>query len=178
MPHLIRVLEDDHQKIRSVCEGLKSACAVPVENRDDSFCWENFEILKKILRSHSEAEEAALYDLFEDDAVPHQSNLRDLSLEGYEEHSLMNLMLEHMDRHRQIDDVWKAQLTVLSELLDHHLDEEEKDFFPKVKSALDDGQLRDIAVIYITERDDLLNSYEDEERPSKGIRDGVSSAHP
>lgn len=178
MPHLIRVLEDDRRKIRSICEGLKNACAAPFENRDEGFCWENFEILKKILRSHSEAEEAALYDLFEDGAVPHQSNLRDLSLEGYEEHSLMNLMLEHMDKHHQIDDVWRAQLTVLTELLDRHLDKEEKNFFPKVKSALDDGQLRDLAVVYITERDDLMNSYEDEERPTKTIPGGVSTAHP
>lgn len=60
----------------------------------------------------------------------------DLILESFEEHAMAEIGLERLLRADPLDPRFKAKVTVLEELILHHVEEEEKELFPKVEKAL------------------------------------------
>ena len=50
-------------------------------------------------------------------------------LEAYEEHHVVKLVLAELPRVNPEDERFEAKMTVLSELVEHHADEEEKEMF-------------------------------------------------
>jgi hemerythrin superfamily protein len=57
-------------------------------------------------------------------------------LESVEEHHAVVWMLSELGGLDPSDETYKAKMTVLMENVRHHVEEEEQDFFPKVRSAL------------------------------------------
>jgi hemerythrin superfamily protein len=53
--------------------------------------------------------------------------------EALEEHHVVDLVLEELPRVRPDDDRFHAKITVLSELVDHHVQEEERDMFRRAQ---------------------------------------------
>jgi len=68
----------------------------------------------------------------------------DLVDESYEEHSMAELALKRLLRTEPGDPLFKARATVLKELIEHHVEEEEKELFPAVEKALDAAALDDL----------------------------------
>lgn len=60
----------------------------------------------------------------------------DLVLESFEEHSVAEIALKRALATDPEDDSFDARVTVLKELIEHHVEEEEKELFPKVEKAL------------------------------------------
>ncbi|MDP9001657.1 MAG: hemerythrin domain-containing protein [Myxococcota bacterium] len=60
----------------------------------------------------------------------------DLVLESYEEHSLAELGLKRLLATATNDDSFEARVTAVKELIEHHVEEEEEDLFPKVDKKL------------------------------------------
>jgi hemerythrin superfamily protein len=54
----------------------------------------------------------------------------DLVNESYEEHSVAELALKRLLRTSPQDPLFKARVTVLKELIEHQVEEEEEDLFP------------------------------------------------
>jgi hemerythrin-like domain-containing protein len=50
-------------------------------------------------------------------------------LEAYEEHHVVKLLLAELPRVNPEDERFEAKMTVLSELVEHHVEEEEKEMF-------------------------------------------------
>lgn len=65
-----------------------------------------------------------------------------LVLESYEEHALAEMALKRLLATDPGDDAFQARVTALKELIEHHVKEEEKELFPRVKKAFDDAELR------------------------------------
>ena len=65
-----------------------------------------------------------------------------LVLESYEEHALAEMALKRLLATDPDDIAWKARVTALKELIMHHVEEEEKELFPKVQKALDEETMR------------------------------------
>ncbi|HYT91265.1 MAG TPA: hemerythrin domain-containing protein [Gemmataceae bacterium] len=65
----------------------------------------------------------------------------EMVLEAYEEHHVVKLILAELPRVNPEDERFEAKMTVLSELVEHHADEEEKEMFKSAqklgKDALD-----------------------------------------
>jgi hemerythrin-like domain-containing protein len=61
---------------------------------------------------------------------------RDLVNESYEEHSVAELALKRLLRTPPQEELFKARATVLKELIEHHVKEEEEELFPAVEKAL------------------------------------------
>jgi hemerythrin superfamily protein len=61
----------------------------------------------------------------------------DLINEAYEEHSLAELGLKRLLDTKPKDEAFKARVTAVKELIQHHVEEEEEDLFPKVDKKLD-----------------------------------------
>ena len=53
----------------------------------------------------------------------------EMVLEAYEEHHVVKLVLAELPRVNPEDERFEAKMTVLSELVEHHADEEEKEMF-------------------------------------------------
>ena len=60
--------------------------------------------------------------------------VEDLIDEAFEEHHVVDLVLAELPRVNPRDDRFVAKMTVLSELVDHHVKEEESDMFKRAQA--------------------------------------------
>jgi hemerythrin superfamily protein len=67
-------------------------------------------------------------------------------LESYEEHHVADLLVMELLPMSPQDERFEAKTTVLIESVTHHIEEEEQDWFPKVREGLSRTQLRDLGV--------------------------------
>ena len=65
-------------------------------------------------------------------------------LESYEEHHVADVLVVELSGMKPDDERFTAKTTVLIENVTHHMDEEEQDWFPKVREGLGRKQLQEI----------------------------------
>ena len=65
-------------------------------------------------------------------------------LESYEEHHVADLLVVELAALKPDDERFTAKTTVLIENVRHHIEEEEQEWFPKVREGLTRTQLREI----------------------------------
>jgi hemerythrin superfamily protein len=65
-------------------------------------------------------------------------------LEGLEEHHVVKILLKELDGMPATDERFVAKMTVLTEIVRHHVEDEEKDLFPQVRNALTRPQLDEL----------------------------------
>ena len=63
-------------------------------------------------------------------------DLEDDILESYEEHHVADVLVIELSQMSPEDERFEAKTTVLIENVTHHMDEEEQDWFPKVRDGL------------------------------------------
>ncbi len=61
---------------------------------------------------------------------------KDMVLESFEEHAIAELALKRLLASAPNDQAFTAKAMVLKELIEHHVEEEEEDLFPKVEKKL------------------------------------------
>jgi hemerythrin superfamily protein len=71
-------------------------------------------------------------------------DLEDDVLESYEEHHVADVLCFELATMTPDDERFDAKVTVLIENVTHHIEEEEKEWFPKVREGLGRNQLQDI----------------------------------
>jgi hemerythrin superfamily protein len=92
------------------------------------------------LVAHTFVENEVMYPRVQD-ALP---DLEDDVLESYEEHHVADVLCQELWKLDASDERFDAKMTVLIENVRHHIEEEEGDWFPKVRDGLDRATLRDI----------------------------------
>jgi len=70
--------------------------------------------------------------------------LEDDVLESYEEHHVADVLVMELVPMSPSDERFEAKATVLIENVTHHIEEEEQEWFPKVREGLTRTQLREI----------------------------------
>jgi hemerythrin superfamily protein len=70
--------------------------------------------------------------------------LEDDILESYEEHHVADVLILELSVLDPEDERFEAKTTVLIESVTHHIDEEEQDWFPKVRDGLTRAQLQQL----------------------------------
>jgi hemerythrin superfamily protein len=94
------------------------------------------------LEAHTTIEEelfyAAVRDLGTDKA-------KEMVAEALEEHHVVKLVLRELPQVDPKDERFEAKMTVLSELVEHHADEEEEEMF-KTAQKIGDDELKDLGV--------------------------------
>ena len=71
-------------------------------------------------------------------------DLEDDVLESYEEHHVADVLAMELTSMSPSDERFRAKMTVLMENVTHHMDEEEQDWFPKVRAGLGRKQLTEL----------------------------------
>ena len=79
------------------------------------------------LKIHTKIEEEIFYPAVREIGTSKAEELVD---ESYEEHHVVDLVLAELPKVDPEDERFAAKMTVLSELVEHHADEEEKEMFP------------------------------------------------
>jgi len=101
------------------------------------------EIVEK-LTLHASIEEEIFYPAFREEAGGTQK-VEDSVLEAYEEHHVVKLLLEEIAEADPKDENFDAKMTVLKEIVEHHVEEEEGEMFPAAEKKLGDERLEELA---------------------------------
>lgn len=131
----IVLLKKDHQEIRKLFRDFEGAGENATTRRG--------QIVKKIielLTVHTYIENEVMYPQVRE-LLP---DLEDDVLESYEEHHVADVLVTELYGMRSTDERFKAKTTVLIESVTHHMDEEEQDWFPKVRDGLGRKALQEI----------------------------------
>ena len=142
-------LHEDHQTFKEL---TKDAC----EGSTSSSRAAAFKKLKPLLVAHARAEEAVVYAAL---VKKHRSSdSRDYGNEGFVEHTLVDALVAQMSATRPAgaSDLWKARAKVLREMLEHHIDEEEKEVFEELGEHFSDEHRARMAEDFATRKASLL----------------------
>jgi hemerythrin-like domain-containing protein len=71
-------------------------------------------------------------------------DVEDDVLESYEEHHVADVLVMELSMMKPDDERFTAKTTVLIENVEHHIEEEEEEWFPKVRSGLGRKTLQEI----------------------------------
>jgi hemerythrin superfamily protein len=122
----VSILTADHKKVKKLFkdfEGLK-------ESGSDA---EKEELVAEIcqeLTIHADAEEQIFYP-----AAREGIEESDLLDEAEVEHASVRELVSQLESMSADDDLYDAKVKVLAEYVDHHVEEEQNEIFPKVKKA-------------------------------------------
>ena len=129
MTNIINLLKKDHKNVKKLLDDT-------IKNRDTS----KYPQIQKELRIHMEGEENLLYPKTRKQAT-------DLTLEAYEEHDLVKKELKDIDNLNINDEHWIPKMKVVKDLIEHHVEEEEEEYFPESEKILGNSQLEKLGQI-------------------------------
>lgn len=128
-------LKNDHKDIRTLFtqfEGL-GATATATKGRV-------VDRIIELLTVHTYIENEVMYPRVRE-LLP---ALEDDILESYEEHHVADVLVMELAAMKPTDERFTAKTTVLIESVRHHMEEEEQDWFPKVRDGLGRKALQEI----------------------------------
>lgn len=133
------LLKKDHREVKHLFQRIEEC----LENQQYSEAEATFEELRMELTAHAKAEQESFYEpLF---LLSREKEGKDLAWEGEEEHHVIALLLNELSRMEIDDGSWKAKVKVLSEIVDHHVQEEEGDIFKEAKKCFSNAEAQKIA---------------------------------
>ena len=130
----LTLLKDDHDKVKGMLAKLDKTT-----ERAEVTRTEGLQALKQELTIHETIEEEILYP-----ALKEFAKTRDIALEAYEEHHVVDAILAELEQTPVDDETWAAKLTVMKENLEHHIEEEEDEMFKQARQVMNEGDLSEL----------------------------------
>ncbi len=130
----ISMLRDDHDRMRNLLSRLESTTERGVKTRTELFA-----TIKGELTVHEIIEEEIFYP-----ELKAHPKAKDIVLEGYEEHHVVDLVMGELEDLPVEDETWGAKAEVMRENVEHHMEEEEGDMFKVARSVFDRAELEDL----------------------------------
>lgn len=128
----LELLKEDHEKVSALFEEVKAT-------EDEGKHKELFEKIKTELETHTHIEETILYPEF----LKHEE-LKDIVLEGIEEHKQVKTLIREIQNLADGSEKFDAKLKVMGENVEHHVEEEETDMFPKAEKVYSESELEEL----------------------------------
>ena len=126
------LLMKDHKTVASLFEQVK---ATDKEERHLQL----FEQIKTELETHTHIEETIFYP-----TIRQYDELKDLVLEGLEEHKQVKTLIREIGNLVDGSEKLDAKLKVMGENVEHHVEEEENEMFPKVRQVMNNRDLEEL----------------------------------
>ena len=130
----IAMLKADHDNVKSLLEDLESTTERGVKTRAELFA-----TIKGELTVHEIIEEEIFYP-----ALKSHPKAKDIVLEGYEEHHVVDLLMRELEDLDVTDESWGAKALVMKENIEHHIEEEEGEMFKQARQVFDRQELVDL----------------------------------
>jgi hemerythrin-like domain-containing protein len=131
----IVMLKDDHKEILQAFKDFENAGEDAVKTKGGLV-----DRIIELLTVHTYIENEVMYPRVRE-LVP---DLEDDVLESYEEHHVADVLVMELVAMKPTDERFDAKTTVLIENVRHHIEEEESEWFPKVREALGRKALQEI----------------------------------
>jgi len=128
------LLKQDHEKVKKLMEEIDSTTERGVKTRNELFTR-----FKQEMTVHERIEEEIFYP-----RLTEQAKTKDIALEGYEEHHVVDMVMAELDDVPYDDERWGAKFTVMKENVEHHIEEEEGEMFKLARQALDSDELAEL----------------------------------
>lgn len=133
----IQLLKNDHQAVKGLLEELAQTTSRAVKRRTA--------LLKEIqvnLQAHTTIEEEIFYPAFRDAGSKEEAKMY---FEALEEHrAAEDLVLPDLINTQPDSEQFSGRAKVLKELIEHHIQEEEKEMFKQAKQLLDKNELQEL----------------------------------
>lgn len=145
---VLEAIVKHHDILRECIHVLKSEEATNTKKRNQ------LEKFITWLRMHIYAEQETLYE-----AVREIEDLKHFALEGQEEHDIADALMVQLSALEYFDnwnDEMASKAKVLAELMEQHLDDEEREFFPEVRKYMIPAELESMRELYAQKCDSYL----------------------
>jgi hemerythrin-like domain-containing protein len=129
----IQVLKGEHEKAK---QGFSDIQAASPDQRAQ--LWAK---LEPELKVHEEIEDAALYRPVARDAGSQDETLKEWQAHHLEEVSEAEALIQEIRGLDPVGDDWIEKVEELQETLEHHIEEEEGDIWPRIEQSWDRAKL-------------------------------------
>ena len=143
----IDLLESQHREVEKLFSQIEKA-------KDSDKKTQLFEQIADKLAIHAAIEEHQFYPAVK------AKRTEDILLESLEEHVAMKRTLADILKIDAEDETFDAKVKVLKEQVEHHVGEEEKELFPKVKKLLSADELDALEQQMVAEQEELIEAGE------------------
>jgi len=130
-PSATELLKTQHEEVKTLFKRIEKASTRAAKTK-------YFDELAANLAAHDAIEREIFYP-----ACEKAMGMTDLLGEALVEHGVVEFSLYQADQARKDKD-FEFKCKVLSEIVEHHVEEEEEDFFPKVEKALGKQKLQEL----------------------------------
>lgn len=130
---VFELIKEAHRKVETLFTEIESTDG---SKKLDQY----FNQLYKELNVHAQAEELTFYPTMRD-----HEDLKELVNEAEEEHTEVKVMLEQIKSLDATSSEFKAKISELKDAVQHHVQEEENEVFPKVRQSVNDEELKQLA---------------------------------
>jgi hypothetical protein len=144
----LSLLKEDHDKVKKMLTELDSTTERGVNTRAELFAK-----VKHELEIHEAIEEEIFYP-----ALKEHPKAKEIVLEGYEEHNVVDMVMHEIDGLPYEDETWGAKLTVMKENVEHHIEEEEGEMFKQARQVFDKDELEELGERMSARKKDLMTA--------------------
>ena len=142
----IAMLKQDHDKVKKILGELDATTERGVKTRQELFAKVKLE-----LEVHESVEEEIFYP-----ALKEHPKMKDLVLEAYEEHHVVDMVMAEIVDVPLDDETWGAKLTVMKENVEHHIEEEEDEMFKQARQVFSTEELVELGDRMQVRKEQLL----------------------
>jgi hemerythrin superfamily protein len=148
MPNAITMLKSDHATVKRLMRELNETNERATKQREALVAQ-----IERELKMHAQLEEEIFYPAFK--AAARGSEAEDLFYEAAEEHHIVDMVLPALKAANPKSHEFKAKAKVLSDLLEHHIKEEETQMFKEARDLFGDDQLRELGDMMQARKDTI-----------------------
>src|SRR5262249_38699693 len=133
------LLKKDHAAVKKLFQGFEHA------GERDKRKQEIFQQIRESLDRHARIEEEIFYPAMREATEARKDEEgTDLVLEAQQEHHVVKTLLSELDGMAAADEDFDAKMKVLQENVEHHIEEEEQEMFPRSERELGDERLQEL----------------------------------
>jgi hemerythrin HHE cation binding domain-containing protein len=130
----LTLLKNDHEELKKHLEAGEDTTERAVKSRA-----EILDTVSTLLMAHERIEEEIFYP-----ALKEHPNAKDIVLEGYQEHHVVDVLVDELQDLVENDERWGAKFTVLKENIEHHVEEEEGEMFDAARKVFSERELEEL----------------------------------
>ena len=130
----ISLLKADHDKVKKILSDGEETT-----ERDEATRTDLFAKIKAEMLIHERIEEEIFYP-----ALKSHPKAKDIVLEGYEEHHVVDEIMGELEALPVTDETWGAKFKVMKENIEHHIEEEEGEMFKTARQVFDADELESL----------------------------------
>ena len=153
MPNAITMLKADHVTLKRLTRELEETGDKAVKERERLVAE-----IERQLKTHAQIEEEVFYPAFK--AATEKMEEQSMFYEAAEEHHVVDMVLPSLKSANKKSPEFEAKATVLKELLEHHIKDEETEMFKVARQVFSEEQLREIGDLMQARRESIEAMWE------------------